>query len=151
MPSDEDINKILNAGRVAPTAKNMQPYKIMVIKSVEAIKKIDECSPCRYNAPVVLLVCGDSDRAWKSDGEEYPGIYVDASIVATHMMLEATNLGMDTAWIRYFDTKKLKEKFTISDNLTPICMLNIGYRSNDYQGSVNHNNRLPLDELVEYL
>lgn len=149
--SDSDIAKILESGRCAPTAKNMQPYKIMVIKSNEGIKKIDECSPCRYNAPVVLLVCGNEDEAWHNENEDYPTTYVDAAIVTTHMMLEATNLGLDTTWIRYFDSNKLRKEFNLSDNLTPICLLNLGYKSPDYGGNPNHKIRKDINELVKYL
>ena len=55
--SDEIINKILEVNNYAPTAKNMQPQKIYVVKSIEGLNKIDQVSPCRYNAPVVLKYC----------------------------------------------------------------------------------------------
>ncbi len=59
--SDEMIKKILEAGRVATTAKNMQPQEIYVLKSKEALERIDKATPCRYNAPICLLVCADKD------------------------------------------------------------------------------------------
>ena len=60
----EKINNILEAGRIAPTAKNVQPIKIYVVESSEGLEKIDKASPCRYNAPIVLLVCGDKEQAF---------------------------------------------------------------------------------------
>ena len=62
--SDEIINKILEAGRVAPTAKNLQPIKIYVVSSDEGLSKIDNASMCRYNAPVSLIVCGNTEEAF---------------------------------------------------------------------------------------
>ena len=87
------IIKILEAGNVAPTAKNLQPQKIYVVKSKEGLQKIDKVTRCRYNAPVCLIVASDKNIAW-SNGN-YTTFEMDASIVATHMLLEATNIGID--------------------------------------------------------
>lgn len=146
---DEKINMILEAGRLAPTAKNLQPQKIFVVKSDSSIKKIDECSPCRYNAPVVLIVCCDKNIAFKKD--DYSTYEIDASIVATHMILEATNIGVDNIWIEMFDKEKLKEKFNLDKNIEPICLIPLGYRADDYTGSAFHNVRKPLMETVEFI
>lgn len=87
------LDNILEAGRLAPTAKNFQPIKIYIVESRQGLEQIDEVSPCRYNAPTVLIVCGDKDRAFKKGN--YSTYEMDACIVATHMMLEATNQGID--------------------------------------------------------
>ncbi len=147
--SDEVLNKILEAGRVAPTAKNFQPFKIFVVRSNEGLEKIDKCSPCRYKANTVLMICGDKDVAW-SDGD-YSSYEMDASIVATHLMLAATNYGVDNIWIRMFDPKLLKEEFNLSDNLEVVCLMPLGYRREDYKGSPWHNIRKELDEIVTYI
>ncbi len=86
------IVKILKAGRLAPTAKNLQPQKIYVIESEQALSKIDKVTPCRYGAPICLLICSDKNIAWKNN--DYSSYEADAAIVATHMLLEATNLGL---------------------------------------------------------
>ena len=145
----EKINKILEAGRLAPTAKNLQPQKIYVVSSQEALEKIDEVCPCRYNAPTVLIVCSDKNVAWKK--EQYSTYEIDACIVATHMMLEATNIGIDNIWVEMFDRKELKKLFHLSDNIEPICLIPIGYASNDYAGNPLHNKRKELSELVEFI
>ena len=108
----EKLDKILEAGRIAPTAKNNQPLKIYVINSEEGLKKLDNASRCRYNSPAVLLVCGNIDQAFvKEDGHSC--YEFDASICATHMMLEATNLGVDNIWVALFDEEKLRIEFDI--------------------------------------
>ncbi len=67
-PVDEKIiRKILEVGRLAPTAKNQQPQKIYVVSSKKGLEKIDKASPCRYNAPTVLLVCSDKKVAWSKE------------------------------------------------------------------------------------
>lgn len=147
---EEKLDKILEAGRVAPTAKNLQPIKIYVIKSEDGLEKIDRASRFRYNAQLCLLVCGDKNTAWINDREYYPALEVDAAIVATHMMLEATNLGVDNIWVRYFNTETLREEFSIPDNIVPVCLLNLGYRSDDYKQNPLHIKRKNIDDLIEY-
>lgn len=144
----ETLDKILESGRIAPTAKNVQPIKIYVIDSEDGIKALDKITPCRYNAQTVLVVCGDKEKAWSKDGESM--YKVDASIVATHMMLEATNLGVDNIWIGMFDTEKLKSEFDIPDNLYPVCLLPIGYKAKLCPPSPLHKIRKNIKDLVVY-
>ena len=141
----EKIDKILEAGRLAPTALNKQPFKILVVQN--ELDKIDKASRCRYNAPVVLVVCASKDDAYQKG--EYSTYEMDASIVATHMMLEATNLGVDNIWIELFDGEILKEEFNLN-NLEPICLLPIGYKADDCPVNSMHNVRKPIDDLVEW-
>ena len=144
----EKLDKILEAGRLAPTAKNIQPFKIFIIKSVEGLKKLDKCTPCRYGAPIVLLVCGDIKKSYVKDNT--PMYQVDCSIVTTHMMLEATNLGIDNIWIEMFDKEKIKKEFEISDDLDPVCLLPLGYKSKLCPPSPFHKIRKDIEKLVEY-
>ena len=147
--SDSKISKILEAGRVAPTAKNKQPQLVLVAKSKEALEKIDKLTNFRYNAPVVLIVCSDKDIAFKN--RENTCYIIDATIVATHMMLEATNQGLDNIWIEMFDKEILKNEFNLNDNIEPICLLPIGYKTDDYLESPMHNVRKELKEMVRYV
>ena len=144
----EKLDKILEAGRLAPTAKNLQPIKIYVVQSEEGINKIDKSSRCRYGAPIVLLICGNKEKSYVKDGS--PIYQMDASIVTTHMMLEATNLGIDNIWIELFDGDILREEFNIPDNLVPVCLLPIGYKSEECPPSPFHNIRKDINEIVEY-
>lgn len=148
VPTDV-LNKILEVGRIAPTAKNFQPYKIFVVRSSEGIQKMDNCTMCRYNANTVLIICGDKDTAW-NDGVEN-SIIMDPTIVATHIMLAATNYGVDNIWIKLYDENKLREEFNIPDNLKVVCLMPLGYRREDYKGSPWHNIRKELDEVVTYI
>lgn len=142
------IEKILEAGNCAPTAKNIQPQKIYVVQSKEGLFKIDQACPCRYHAPVCLIVASDKSTAWSKDG--HSTYEMDACIVATHMMLEATNLNVDNIWIELFDKKKLKEAFQMPESVEPICILPLGYKTEDCQPSVMHHNRKKLRDIVEY-
>ena len=106
----EKINEILEAGRLAPTAKNLQEQKIYVLESEEMLAKVDKLTPCRYGASVVLVVAFDKNNVFTYPGEKRDSGVEDATIVATHMMLAATNVGVDSCWINFFnpdDAKKL--------------------------------------------
>jgi len=144
----EKLDKILEAGRIAPTAKNIQPIKIYVVQSEEGLKKIDKASRCRYGAPTVLIICGDKDKAYVKDNS--PIYQIDASIVTTHMMLEATNLGVDNIWIELFDGEVLRSEFDIPDNLIPVAMLPLGYKAKLCPPSPFHKIRKGINSLVEY-
>lgn len=78
-------------------------------------------------------------------------LYNRCSIVATHMILEATNQGLDNIWIEMFDKELLKKEFNINDNIEPICLLPIGYKTDDYLESPMHNVRKELEEMVRYM
>ncbi len=147
----EKLDLILEAGRVAPTAVNNQPQKIYVLQSRDALDKINSVANT-YNAPVVLLLCADMDQVWKSPLEEnYDTSEMDVSIVGTHMMLEAWNVGVGSLWIRYFDSKKVKEVFSLPENVKPVCLLCLGYPSKDcHPSSRLHGNRKTIEETVTY-
>ena len=143
---EEDIKKILEAGRLAPTAKNNQPQKIYVVQSADGLSMIDEVSPCRYQAPVVLVVASDKSIAWSNGTDS--SYEMDASIVATHMMLEATNIGLGSVWVKMFDQELLKEKLSLEESVEVICLIPIGYA--DCEPSPMHSSRKSIEEFVEY-
>ena len=143
----EKLNAVLEAWRLAPTAKNIQPIKIYIVKSEEWLTKIDKASPCRYWAPTVLLVCGDKEAAFEFNG--HSTYEVDASIVATHMMLEATNQCLGNIWIDLFDRDVIREEFDIPENLQPVCLLLMGYQTENCPMNPMHNQRKNLSEIVE--
>ena len=146
---EEKLNVILNSGRLAPTAKNIQPQRIYVCKSKESLEKIDSISPCRYNAPIVLVVCADMNEVFNGDFGTTSDI--DVSIVTTHMMLEATNQDIGSIWIELFDHEKIKEVLGLENSIKPIALLPIGYPEDTCTPSPMHNNRKPLEETVKYL
>ncbi len=146
--NDELIEKILEAGILAPTAKNLQPEKIYVVKSSEGLASIDKASPCRYNAPVCLIVASDKDIAWKNNTDST--YEMDATIVGVHMMLEATNLGIDSIWVKMFDKDILKREFEIPSNIEPVFLMPLGYRADDCKPSPMHNSRKNLKDIVIY-
>lgn len=151
---EEKLQSILEVGRLSPTAANLQPQKIYVLKSEEAMNKARNFTKMMFNAPLALLVCYDDDVSWTGDrfGEpEYDGGEVDASIVTTSMMMEATDLGLGTLWVRGFNSKEAAKVFELPQNMKPVCFLLIGYPDEDSEPSTNHTKRKELSETVEVL
>lgn len=147
----EKLQKILEAGRIAPTAANLQPQRILVLQSKEALEKAKEAARF-YDAPVLLVVCADRDSAWVRKTDGFNAYQVDASIVTDHMMLQATELGLGTLWICWFKEDVLRQQFNIPDNLVPVNLLAIGYADCKPSSPDRHAElRKPLDETVKYL
>ena len=140
--------KVLEAGNVAPTAKNLQPHRIHVLTKAEDIAKLDELSPCRYGAPVVLVFSYNTEEDWKH-GEE-PGVrsgVEDVSIVATHVMLRAAELGLGTTWVNRF-RNSLLEKALLPANERSVLIMPIGFPAENAKPSRMHTTKKPLDITV---
>ncbi|KRU28236.1 nitroreductase [Clostridium sporogenes] len=146
----EKLDLILKAGQLAPTAVNYQPQRILVIESTEALEKLKTCTIYHFNAPMALLICADKNEAWKRsyDGKRHTDI--DGSIVATHMMLQAAELGLGTTWVGHFDPSAIRNAFSIPTNLEPICLLPVGYPSKDAKPNPNHQKRKDISQTVFY-
>ncbi|WP_041230307.1 nitroreductase family protein [Deferribacteres bacterium DY0037] len=144
----EKIDSILEAGRLAPTAVNYQPQRILVISSDESLDKFRDCTPYHFNAPLALLVCYDSEVSWKRSFDNKDMGEVDASIVATQMMLEVTNLGLGSTWVGHFDPEKIRNAFKIPANIVPVALFPVGYPAESSKPSPKHSSRLAITETV---
>lgn len=145
------LEAILEAGRVAPTAKNLQEQHIYVCQSPEALQIIDHHTPCRYGAPTVLIVAFDMKNVYTyPDGKRESGIE-DAAIVATHMMLAAKNAGVDSCWLNCVHMDNLHAELGLPANEDILMLLDLGYAAEDAQPLANHFSRKPLAETVSYL
>ena len=147
----EKLDIILEAGRLAPTAKNMQIQRIYVAKSNDALMKIDELTPCRYNVPLVLLVAFDESEAFVYPGGKYNTGVEDATIVTSHMVLAASSLDVDSCWVNLFDPDKAREKFSLPKNEKIIAMIDLGYANDEVKPLENHYKRKNIDETVKFI
>ena len=147
----EKLAAVLEAGRNAPTAHNLQPQRIFVLRSPEALEKADACTAAHFHPPVILVVAYDPEAAWKreTDGKNHGEI--DAAIAATQMMLAAADLGLGTTYVGMFEPEKLLAAFPEMAGLCPIAMLPLGYPAEGAHPSRLHADRKPLEELVKYL
>ena len=149
---DDKIEAILEAGNMAPTAKNLQPQRIYVLKSKESLEKLAALTPMGFNAPVVLMIAYNEDEEWKNPLQEgiHSGIE-DASIVASHIMFRATELGLGSCWVNYFANDELKKAFALPENEKIVLLMPIGYPAENSEPSSRHSEKKPLSETVKYL
>ena len=144
----EKIDKILEMAIIAPTAHNMQPHKIRVVTDEMALELIDECTTSRFKAPCAIIVGYDKSACWVRKYDEANSGEIDSSIITTHMMLQAQDLGLSTLWVMHYDPFKLQEKLNIPSNVTTIAILMIGYPSESARPSKLHNKSKTLDEII---
>ncbi len=147
----ETLEKILEAGRLAPTAKNLQEQHVYVLQSEQALAKLDSATPCRYGAATCLVVAYDKNNVFTYPGGKRDSGMEDAAIVATHMILAAASLGVDSCWVNYFDPEKLAEALGLPYNEEVLMVMDLGYAAEGAGPLPNHSSRKPLSETVTRL
>lgn len=146
----EKIDAILEAARVAPSACNRQPVRLIVVQGDEGRAKLDKAARL-YGAPLVIVVCADSETAWTRPLDGMRSMDIDASIVTDHLMLAATDLGLASVWICAFDPQVIRDEFGLPANLTPINLLAIGYAEGELKSPDRHDEeRKPLEDIVSF-
>ena len=146
----EKIDALLRVAQVSPT-ENKQPQKIYIITKEEDRKKLKTVSKYTFNAPMYFIVCCDKNKAWKQKNEDYISTEIDGSIVTTHIILEAHDLGLGSVVVRNFETENLKKLFNIPENMVPISLLPIGYPKEGVKPSKLHFTKNDIKDMVEYL
>lgn len=147
----EKLDQILEAGRLAPTAKNLQEQHIYVVQSEKGLAAIDKVTPCRYHAPMVLVVAYHKNNVFTYPGGKRDSGIEDASIVATHMMLAAYNAGVDSCWINFFDPEELAQALDLPEEEEILMLLDLGIAAEGTEALPNHSSRKGLAETVTYL
>lgn len=145
---EERLREILDAGRLAPTAKNLQEQRVYVLRSPEELAKVDRLTPCRYGAPVVLAVAYDRENVYVYPGEKRDSGVEDAAIVATHMLLAAFNAGVDSCWVNRFDPDQAREALGLPENEELVMLLDLGYAAPGAGPLPNHRSRKDLAQTV---
>ena len=143
----EKIDKILEAARLAPTGKNSQSQRILVLTDKEELEKLSQCTPFGWNAPLVFLICYDKNESWK---RHLDGGSQDICIVTTHMMLEVTDLGLGSTWVGAFSPEKVRKIYNVPENYEISAILPVGYPSEDAHPSKLHDDRKKVEEIASY-
>ncbi len=143
----EKLARVLDAGRLAPSARNLQDWKFIVVKSLEMRTRIAHACKSEdfvREAPVIIAACGTNPDYIMTCGQKaYP---IDVSIALTHMMLRAEDLGLGTCWLGAFNEKKVKELLAVPAKVRIVALLTLGY-SRYHPPSKS---RKSLDEVVCY-
>lgn len=145
----EKLERILEAARIAPTAHNEQPFRVFLLESPEAVEKVHEITPCIFGADCFLMVAAVPGEAWVREFDQTNFATVDASIVATHIMLAIEAEGLGTTWVGYFDAPRAKELFPVMAPYELIALFPIGEKAAEAHPAHLHEKRKPIADLVE--
>lgn len=121
-----------------------------MLNTEDSLSKFKKCTPYHFHAALALLICYDNTVSWKRpfDGKDMGE--VDTSIVATHMMIEAANIGLGSTWVGHFDPQKIKSAFALADDIIPVAILPIGYPHRASSPHQNHNKRFNINVTTFY-
>ena len=144
------LNRILNAGRVAPSACNLQPWHFHVVTSPEILEKIYPGYKRDWiqSAPCLLIVSGDRNNAWVRRQDNYNSIETDLTIVMDHLILAAAGEGLGTCWIAAFDPGIIREALQLEPNIEIFAFTPLGYAAPDALPAPKK--RKSLDEITTY-
>ena len=143
------IDEIQEAARLAPTAANRQPVHVWVVKSPEGLAKLKGATDYTYGAPAVFMVGAKADAAWVRKYDDKNGAEIDAAIVGTHIMLEASALGLGNVWVGSFDPARIKADFPETAGYEIVCLFPVGVA--DAQPGPTHAVRVPAEEFSDEL
>jgi len=151
VPKDT-LERILDAGRMAPSACNYQPWEFLVIRSAEMLEKVRACYHREWykDAPQILVVLGLKDKAWVRSFDGYNSIETDLAIVMTHLILAAENEGVGTCWIEAYDPAILHKALDLKENQVVFGITPLGYPRSGFAKKGNKQ-RKKLEEIVKYL
>lgn len=143
---EEKIQILLESAKFAPTAVNFQPQRILVLTDKSKIESLDKnkCTRYTFNAPLIMVVCYDTEKSWKRKYDNSDEGIIDSAIVTTHMMLQATDLGLGSTWVGSFDPKLTKKTLNIPDKYEVVALLPIGYPAQE--PSESHFKRIEPEE-----
>ena len=148
----EKLDAILEAGCVAPTARNFQPQKIYVVKSEEIRSKLASVCRFTFDAPVILAIAYDTERDWKNRlMPGYSSGETDAAIVGTHMMLEAWEQGIGSCWVGYFNADDVRCALGLPEHIRVTALMPMGYPADDAAPIDMHTIYRDLEDMVTEL
>jgi nitroreductase len=144
---EDKLNRVLDAGRLAPSAGNRQEWRFIVVKEKEQRQKLAGATNHAFvaEAPVVLACCAENDGHTMPCG--LPSFSIDAAIAIDHITLAAVAEGLGTCWIGGFDADKAKEVLGIPDGIAVVELLPIGYPADP---SEQQKTRKSLDEIIRF-
>ena len=148
---DEKLKYVLDAGRIAPSANNTQPWIFIVVKD----KNRDKLRDCYHrewfnSAPVYIVICGNHEQSWKraADGKDHCDI--DIAIATDHITLAATQKDLATCWVCNFDKQKVVDLLKIPNHIEPIAILSLGYPDDESNENRHETKRNTLTDIVYY-
>ena len=143
--------RVLEAARLAPTACNNQPWRMLVVDAPAGLKALAACYPGAWfrTAPAAIVACAVPAEAWRrSDGKNHADI--DVAIAVDHLILAAAGAGLGTCWVCAFDAAKTRAALALPAGIEPVVLVPIGYPASDEAPAPRHAQRKPISALVRW-
>ena len=147
----EKLDRVLQMIRLAPTARNNQPYEIFIANTQDTLNKIKESRDTLFGAPVVLVVCSDEEKNWNHPHNEKNSTLQDIGIVCATAVYACYEVGLGSLYVCAFDPNAVKKSLGLKENLIPETLIFIGYPSEDCSPNPRHFERRELSEFVHEL
>jgi nitroreductase len=144
---EEVLARVMEAARLAPSGKNLQPWKFILVRDKDMKRQLAEASRGQYfmaEAPLVIVACGYPDRSYQRQGNYMTSWSIDVSIAVDHLMLQAQEDGLGTCWIGAFEETSVKSLLGIPDGVKVLALTPLGYPAE----SPPHRGRRDLDTIV---
>lgn len=137
--SDVLIKQVVEAGIIAPSAVNYQPWIIVIISDERVLSDIHAAYPREWfnKTKQIIAVCGDHNQSWKRKHDHKDHCDIDVAIAVDHMTLMATELGLGTCWVCNFDPEMVSKALRLPQNIEPVALLPIGYPDVETNGIKN--------------
>jgi len=149
--SNEDIERILDAARYAPSAGNIQPWIFIVVRDEKIKMRLSEAALGQFfieEAPVVIVVCADEERSRRGYGDRGAKLYCiqDTAAATQNILLAAHALGLGACWIGAFNEEEVKKILNIPEGVRPVAIIPIGHPAEKPRIIFKR----PLSEIVRY-
>lgn len=152
----EALAAVLEAGRIAPSAHNNHPTRVLVCDTPELRAAAASAAPnfarggSVFGAPVVLVVCARTGDAWVRRHDGMNSAHIDTSIVCDQMMMQATELGLGTCWVCMFDPEQAACALALPDGVEAVSMLTLGYPADEIADAAKREaRRIPLERFLD--
>ena len=146
---EEALLRVLEAARLAPSGKNFQPWKFIIVKDKELKEKLARASAGQFfiaKAPIIVIGCGFPDKCYARMGRYMKSWSVDVTIALEHLILQAQEEGLGTCWIGSFEEEEVKAILNVPEEVKVLALTPLGYPDEipRFRG------RKSLDEIISY-
>lgn len=146
----QTVAGILSLIRLAPTALNHQPYRVIVAQGAAALRGLAEAKATLYGAKTVLVLCSERDRGWANRYSGEAGVLLDMGIVTATALYAAREYGVESCCVCNFDPAALSRNFALPANLTPDALILLGYPAPECRPSDRHTDRRAVADFTEW-
>ncbi len=155
--SEQDLLSMIEAARLAPSAGNSQPWRIVVVRDPELRQSLYRHGvggfPNRFvrDAPIVIVLCADLKIHYTRLAERVRSLsyhQIDVAIAGEHLVLRAAELGIGTCWIGWFNARQVKKALALPDRFKVIALITVGYPKEGRSAAVRK--RLSRCQIMRY-